>query len=361
MASAASQLTQAYKTYLGRAPEAGIISWRLGEINKGVSLATQLKNIQTGPESQRYAASKKKTTPNAYVTATKQATTAVESLLAKQKAEQEGLFGQYETAVSGQEALPTLYGRLQTELGIPELQQQADIFKGEIYTVRDLLDRLDEDINARTQGTFTTEAQRRRQTAAEGEDLRNQLGRLGTGLEPVAERITGAQGELGNLLGLTVQQQAKELQPLELRIGALSDRFSREITGFTTAKQNELNAVLDKLERDRYLSDRDWQLAQQLAAEERAFARQKALTTAAIQANPAQYLSNPAGAVPTQTATSPNYSTWQGLSVSGGSALPQITIPSASVQGSNPLLQGTSPLLQGSSGLSLQGSTYRLQ
>jgi len=200
-----------------------------------------------------------------------------EALLRRQRAEQEGLFRKYETMIGGQEKLGTAYSRLKEEAGLPEIRQQIDIFKGQIYKIKDLIDRLDEDISARTRGTFTTEAQRRRQIAAEQEPLQTQLGRLGTAVTPFLEREAAGMQEVGTRLGLLQQQQAKELQPIEARINTISDRFAREITGFTQAKETELDILIDKVQRHRELQDREWQRIQDLAREEREFARQKQL------------------------------------------------------------------------------------
>lgn len=199
------------------------------------------------------------------------------ALLERQKQEQEGLFGQYETAIGSQEKATDMYGRIRTDLGIPGMSESFQAIQGEIYNVKNILDRLDENVTSRALGSNMTEAQRQRLVAAEGETLRNQLGRLGTGLEPIAQALSAAQGELATLLQLGMKDQDTQLQPLMLRINALSDRFAREMTGFTENKQTTLDALIDKIERERYISDRDWELAQQLAAEERDFARQKEL------------------------------------------------------------------------------------
>lgn len=212
-----------------------------------------------------------------------------DALLARQRAEQQGLFDQYTQKIGSQEQLPALYQRLQQEAGIPELSGQAQAFKDEIYRVKGLLDRLGEDVTSRTQGTLTTESMRNRIIAAEGDPLRTNLARLGTGLQPVADMLTSAQGQLSTVLPLYMQQQDRELRPLEMQIDALGDRFAREITGFNSNKETQLTAILDKLTRDRELSDREWQLAQDLAAEEREFSRQKQLAAAS-----ASYLNPPA-------------------------------------------------------------------
>ncbi|UOF78697.1 hypothetical protein [Caudoviricetes sp.] len=276
---------QQYRELLGRDPDAGGLKHYMGysnpaEVRSSILGSAEYRNKQApapaaaAPNSSQplidYAAQMKKDS---------------DALLARQKQEQEGLFGQYETKLTGQEALPALYRRLQGEAGIPELSQQAQAFKNEIFRVKGLLDRLDEDVTTRTMGTYTNEAMRRRISASEGDEMRTTLGRLGTGLEPVAEMLKSAQGDVSTMLQLNAQQQDKEMQPLVMRINALGDRFAREMTGFSNEKQASLTAILDKLERDRFLSDRDWDLAQKLAAEERDFSRQKQLVTMQIAAN----------------------------------------------------------------------------
>lgn len=289
---------------------------------------------------------------------------ALTQLLQGQRDTQQGLFGQYSDTLAGQEQLPDLYQRLQAELGIPELSQQAGAFKNEMQRVKGLLDRLDEDVTSRTSGTYTTEAMRRRILSSEGDVLRNNLGRLGTGLEPISEMLTGAQGQLASLMPLYTQQQQlalkplemeigslgerfaremggftnnqslvrdllqsrlgaldsqfgremqgftsnqalqgnvfsniignaqnqlgamlplyaqeqeQQLRPLDMQIGALGDTFARQISGFTADRELQLTALMDKLNRERQLSDRDWELAQQIAAEQRDFERQRQL------------------------------------------------------------------------------------
>lgn len=200
-----------------------------------------------------------------------------EGLLGQQKAEQEGLFKTYEQKIAGQEKLPDVYRRLQTEAGIPELRGTLGTFKEEAARVKGLIDRLGEDVNARSEGQFTTEAQRRRIEAAEGGKLSTELGRVTEGMRPVVDLLGQAGAEVATLLGVTNEQQAKELQPTIMRIEATSDRFAREMTGFDQNRELELGNILDKLQRQRDLDDREWQKAAQLAAEERAFAREKKL------------------------------------------------------------------------------------
>ena len=276
MASSA-YVTQAYQELLGRAPDAGGLKHYMGysnpnEVRSSILGSAEYKARSAAPAAPAAPAASSNLQGFADTMAKQQA-----ELLAKQKAEQEGLFGQYESRLQGQEALPDMYGRIRNELGIPGLNNTFQNIQGEIFNVKSLLDQLDENVTARGQGTMMTEAQRQRQIAAEGDPLRTSLGRLGTGLEPVAQALSGAQGELSTLLNLHAQQQNKEMAPIEMRINAVSDRFAREMTGFTSSKQTQLDALLDDIDRGRQLADREWELAQSLAAEERAYAQAKEL------------------------------------------------------------------------------------
>lgn len=338
-----TSLVNTYKTYLGREPEAGIIDWRLGQL-KITPLDKQIQQIIASPEAQTYKNNQAFAPLNSFVTNYKND---MSSLLSGQKAEQEGLFGQYQSAIEGQEKLPALYSRLQNEAGIPGLNTALQGYKDQIYRVKDLLDHLDEDVTSRNLGTYTTEAMRRRILASEGEDLRTQLGRIGTGMEPVVDLLTGANNQVATMLGLTTQQMDKDLQPLMLRINSISDRFAREITGFTQSREMELTGILQKLERDNYLADREWELAQQLAKEERDFSRQKTLAAQSLAKYTYQPTSAPAYKASTPVRALPS------LSVSNVLQPANISIqPAAST---NYLQGGGGINLQGGGGFSLQG------
>jgi hypothetical protein len=202
-----------------------------------------------------------------------------QAMLDRQNSEQDSLFGEYGNKLETQERGTAMFDRLSRELGINDLGASAQAIKGQIYGVKDLLDRLDEDVNSRTSGTMTSDAMARRIKAHEGGELNTQLGRLTTGLAPVADMLSSAQGMLGTKMQLETADQQKELEPLKMRINSLSDRYAREITGFEQSHEDTLNNLLNKLERERTLADREWQLTQQLAAEQREFQRQKELAT----------------------------------------------------------------------------------
>lgn len=200
-----------------------------------------------------------------------------EGLLGRQKDEQQGLFGQYQQRISAQPTLTNVFNKAQQDRGLPQLQGAINLFQGQVSDVKGLLDRLGENTQARTAGTNANQAYLDRLRASEGGALNTQLGRLGAGLEPVVGAYDLASRDVGQLLDVTQKDQARELRPLEMQIDSLGDRFTREITGFTQTKEAELTTLMDKIQRDRELSDREWQRAQELAKEEREFQRQRRL------------------------------------------------------------------------------------
>lgn len=221
-------------------------------------------------------------------------------LLGQQRSTADQYFGEYKGAIGGQQRLQDVLEQAQKQRGVGELQNAINLFQNQISGTKGLLDRLPENLNQRTQGTFTTQALLDRQNAVEGGALRTQLSRLAAGLEPVTQAYSLASQDIGQLLGATQAQQQKELSPYEKRLESMGDQFSREITGFTFNKENELNVLMDKLKRERELNDREWQRAQQLAQQEKQFAYQKYLTQ---QAAAQQAASAQPAAVPVQTYT----------------------------------------------------------
>ena len=195
---------------------------------------------------------------------------------AKEKAktaEQETLFGQFETASKAQPTLGSEYERLKTAAGIPAQEAELDVFKGRVAKIKSGLNELDAAIAERSKGQFVSEAQRARMLALESSQLGTQLARESEAYAPVIERYGTKLGEVGTQLGLVREQQAKELTPLEMRINAFSSRYATEMTGFNDAKKGELDVMLAKISRDQYLSDYELQKTDQLAKEERNYTR----------------------------------------------------------------------------------------
>jgi len=193
-------------------------------------------------------------------------------ILAKQAAEEEKLFGEYETIRAGQEKLPALYARLKTETpGYASAQTQLETARGEVARVKAILDRLEEDVNATTtQGQgFVSEAQRNRILTQAEAPLRKDLGRYLTGQEIAAGQVSAAQTEIGQQFSLATSQQEREMENIKMRIVAFSDRAAREMNAYTADKKNELDLYIEKLRVEGTLTQQEMVNASQLAQIER--------------------------------------------------------------------------------------------
>lgn len=199
------------------------------------------------------------------------------NLLSGQKAEQQNLFNQYSTTSAAQPKLVDVLNNAQSQAGLGNLQGNINLFNTQASGVKGLLDRLNEDTKSRTTGTLTNQAMLDRQRAIEGGGLNTQLSRLTTGLGDATNAYNTSSQGIGQLLSATQADQSTALHPLELQINAAGDRFAREITGFTSNKQDELNTLLTKLQNDQTLRLDEWNRANQLADQETAYQHQRSL------------------------------------------------------------------------------------
>lgn len=197
--------------------------------------------------------------------------TAYNNLLASQDAKQQGLFDQYTAAQKAQTPLPDLFNQLETQYGVPDAQKELNGYKSQLANVQGLLNNLVPDINSRTQGTLTTQAMRDRMASSEAEPLNRQIQAIGIGMTPLENQISSANSTISTLMPLYEKQYETELQPLTLQINALGDQFARQLSGFTTDNQNQLNNLMKTLDNQFQLSEADWKNAQSLASQEAAY------------------------------------------------------------------------------------------
>ena len=176
---------------------------------------------------------------------------------------------------TGQESPTATYSRLSTQYNVPSYEEQLGTFRTQVAKTKDLIDRLEEDINKRTEGKLVNEAQRRRMISAEQAPLTTSLGRLGTGQQVAAEGLRSALGNVETGLRLTSSEQERQLEPFKMRASMMSDRLAREATGYAQQKQTELSLLLDGLERKRTLTDQEWARAAELSKSERDWANEK--------------------------------------------------------------------------------------
>ncbi len=217
-----------------------------------------------------------------------QQTQAFNDLLNSQKGQQQDLFNQYSNTSAAQPKLVDVLNNAQQKAGIGDLQSNINLFNTQASGVKGLIDRLNENTSTRTVGTNANQAYLDRMRAVEGGGLNTQLSRLTTGLGDVTNAYNTANSNTGQLLSATQADQATALHPLELQINSIGDRFAREITGFTTSKQDELNTLLDKLQAQQALNDREWQAAQALSSQANDYAQRAALIAKQSQSGQGQ-------------------------------------------------------------------------
>jgi len=108
------------------------------------------------------------------------------------------------------------------------------------------------------------------------------LGRFTTDLGRIGNLIGLTGQEIGTKTGLYSQGEQMKLEPLQLKYTTMVDKHARQISGFNADKQTQLEILFDKINRQRELSDQEWQQANQLSGEKREYSR--ALQTAAANA-----------------------------------------------------------------------------
>lgn len=184
--------------------------------------------------------------------------------------------------MSGQEKPLDIFSRLETEAGLPEMRKTASTLSKEIANVEDYLDIVEPTITGRTRESLVTQAQKTGMVQEEKKPYLEKLSKFGTSLGRLQSGISSAEGNIGTKVGLAVQGQQQELEPLKFAYQTMVDRNARKTTGFTADRQTLLDSLYDKLNRTRQLSDMEWQQANQLASEERQYV--KTLQSAAAQA-----------------------------------------------------------------------------
>lgn len=198
-------------------------------------------------------------------------------LLNQQQATSQGLFNQYTAASQAQPKLVDVLNNAQQQAGIGGLQQGINLFNSQLTGTKGLIDNLNTDTAARTAGTNANQAYLDRLRASEGGQLNTQLSRLTSGLGDVTNAFNTSNANTGQLLSATQADQATALHPLELQINGMGDQFARQITGYTTGAQNELNTLMTKLQSQQTLNNDEWTRANTLADQETQFQQARQL------------------------------------------------------------------------------------
>lgn len=173
-----------------------------------------------------------------------------------------------------------LFNRFEETAGLPELRKTSSTLSKEINNIEDLLLQIEPDVSARSKESLVTEAQRRGMVEEGRKPHIEDLTMLGTALGRIQGGISEAERAVANKVQLTMQGQNMELEPYQLQYSVMVDRNARLLTGFTADRELQLDRIWDGIKRQREISDMEWVLANEIAAEERAYNRQLQLGAA---------------------------------------------------------------------------------
>ena len=168
--------------------------------------------------------------------------------------------------MKGQEKPLDIFERLEGEAGLPALRESAKSLTGAIERIEDTLFGLEGQVTATTKESLVTEGQRKGMLQEMSKPFLKALTRISTALGRVAGRITQAEASIATKVQLAMRGQEMELRPMELWYSVLTDRNARLLTGFTSDKATQLEALWEKWSRTNQLSDMEWENANLLAA-----------------------------------------------------------------------------------------------
>lgn len=107
---------------------------------------------------------------------------------------------------------------MREEAGIPGLESTRQKFVENITKVEGLLDKLEEDITSRLQGSLATESQRRRMLASEQKPLFEQLETAERGLRTTDSALTSKESLVTQLLGFRQDSRKEQLDSLKTAV-----------------------------------------------------------------------------------------------------------------------------------------------
>lgn len=216
------------------------------------------------------------------------------SLISSQKAENQDYLSRYRNALAGQEKQTALAGRLSSELGLDKARGATSMLNTTINNMPGVL-----------------------KTASVGKDINsNQLQRLTSArLAPLQSEYANAsalqsslEGQLNQRLGYEVADQQKELLPYQTEQSLMQSTQGNEIGMFTSANQNELNAINQKISSGVQISEGEKNRAQQLELQKMADSEARARAEMSSSSSPyttlseGQTLYNTATGTPVYTA-----------------------------------------------------------
>lgn len=165
---------------------------------------------------------------------------------------------QYIQFQQGQQKPLDIYNTLESLAGLPQLRKTSSSIQGAIGNVEDALKRVEPNVSATTRNSIVTEAQRQGMVQAQSNPLQDRLTELNTGLGRVTSGISQAESNLGTKAGLVMQGQSQDLSTYKLVLDTMSERAAQLISGFGSDQEYEYKFLMDKITRQRQLTDQEY-------------------------------------------------------------------------------------------------------
>jgi len=165
---------------------------------------------------------------------------------------------QYIQFQQGQQKPIDIYNTLESLAGLPQLRKTSSTIQGAIGNVEDALKRVEPNVSATTRQSIVTEAQRQGMVTAQRSPMEERLTELNTGLGRVTSGISQAESTLGTKAGLYMKGQEQDLSTYKLVLDTMSERAAALVSGFGSDQKYEYNFLMDKLTRQRQLTDQEY-------------------------------------------------------------------------------------------------------
>jgi len=150
--------------------------------------------------------------------------------------------------LQSQEKTPDMYNRLSGQLNLPN-QREAMLGMGEMgEQLYSQIYGMPQNVALTSRESTMTAPQRQRVIESRQAPLQEQYSEIGRQKELAGARLTSAEQELGKRMEMGLAEQQRMMSPWDKQSEFLTDRWSREMTGYTFANEMELNRLIQNSE-----------------------------------------------------------------------------------------------------------------
>jgi len=179
------------------------------------------------------------------------------SLLADQQGQTSNFLQKYSNTIANQGSTADMAGRISSELNLPQLRETSKTLNQRMLMTP--LNNMSD-----TRGSNVTQNQLNNLNTYD-------LNKLAIPAQLAEQNTQTAENSLNTRLGYAQNDWNRQLLPLNSEQSFLSDRLARETSMFSEQNQNELNAMIQKMNAGITLSEGEKNRAQSLAIAEKGY------------------------------------------------------------------------------------------